>query len=189
VKLEARPSAAPRDSGRDLKREPAFPVQPTPFPAPVAATAAPAAPSSASDPKSEGLPDEADPELRIARLEGKVAALAAALERRSGELRQLQRYLCARDLVQWDRQLAGLPPLPRIAHEPAFWSETRELTLAEVPETLLDLWSSLYPAAKLASPLVPPPPDAPREPLPGTSREPFPGAPREPPPGASREPR
>jgi hypothetical protein len=91
--------------------------------------------------------DAGEPELRIASLEGRVAALEAALERRSAELRRLQGLLCPVDLAQWTRHLAGLPPLPRIAHEPAFWQETLELTVADVPETLADLWSSLYPPA------------------------------------------
>jgi len=84
-------------------------------------------------------------ELRIARLEGQVAALEAALERRSHELQVLQRLLCPRDLVQWARVAAGLPPLPRIAYEPAYWHETRELSVADVPETLDALWQSLNP--------------------------------------------
>ena len=85
-------------------------------------------------------------ELAIARLEGRVAALEAALERRSGELRRLQSHLCQRDLALWTRMEAGLPPLPSIAHEPAFWQETLELAGADVPETMEDLWASLYPA-------------------------------------------
>lgn len=87
-------------------------------------------------------PDEAA--LRIAWLEGKVAALEAALERRSDELLMLQRCLCARDLAQWMRLTTGLPPLPRVPYEPAFWRETCELTTAELPETLDALWSSIY---------------------------------------------
>jgi hypothetical protein len=82
-------------------------------------------------------------ELAIARLEGRVAALEAALERRSGELRRLQSHLCQRDLALWTRMEAGLPPLPSIAYEPAFWQETLELAGADVPETLADLWASL----------------------------------------------
>jgi hypothetical protein len=95
-----------------------------------------AAPAPASDSSSE---------LRIARLEGQVAALEAALERRSRELQVLQRLLCPRDLVQWARVAAGLPPLPQIAYEPGYWHETRELTVADVPETLEALWYSLHP--------------------------------------------
>jgi hypothetical protein len=89
-------------------------------------------------------PDD-DPALTIARLEGRVAALEAALTRRSDELRLLQRALCKRDLAQWTRLAAGLSPLPRIASEPAYWGETHQLTAAEVPETLDDLWASIYP--------------------------------------------
>ncbi|MBV8202673.1 MAG: hypothetical protein JOZ15_18815 [Acidobacteria bacterium] len=88
---------------------------------------------------------DADSELRLARLKGQVAALEAALERRSYELQLLQRLLCPRDLAQWARVAAGLPPLPRLAYEPGYWHETRELSVADVQETLEDLWSSLHP--------------------------------------------
>jgi len=91
-------------------------------------------------------------QLRIARLEGRVAALEAALERRSEELRLLQRHLCPLDLAQLARLTAGLPPLPRIACEPGFWRETRELTEAEVPETLDALWSSIHPPGPAGPP-------------------------------------
>jgi hypothetical protein len=95
---------------------------------------------------SGAIDDECvDPAVRIAMLEGQVAALEAALARRSSELRLLQRYLCRRDLAQWARLEVGLPPLPLVAHEPAYWRETCELTYAEVPETLLDLWASIFP--------------------------------------------
>jgi hypothetical protein len=100
---------------------------------------APAA-GAAGHPSSEA-------ELTIARLRSRVAALEAALERRSGELRLLQSCLCQRDLVQWTRMSAGLLPLPRLAHAPAFWQETLDLAVADVPETLAALWASLYPAA------------------------------------------
>jgi hypothetical protein len=97
-------------------------------------------------------PLEQESELRIARLEGRVAALEAALERRSEELRLLQRHLCPLDLAQLARLTAGLPPLPRIACEPGFWRETRELTEAEVPETLEALWSSIHPPGPAGPP-------------------------------------
>jgi hypothetical protein len=93
-----------------------------------------------------GMPEDAEPPdaaLCIARLEGRVAAL----EQRSTELRLLQRVLSRRGLAQLARLAAGLQPLPLIACEPAFWRETPELTAAEVPETLQDLWASLYPRA------------------------------------------
>jgi hypothetical protein len=91
--------------------------------------------------------------LRIARLEGRIAALEAALERRSEELRELQRHLCRADLERLGRLAEGLPPQLLIPCEPDAWEETRELTVAEVPETLLDLWASLYgtPAPSLAA--------------------------------------
>jgi len=88
--------------------------------------------------------DLAAARLRIARLEGRVAALEAALERRSDELRRLQRHLCRADLDRLGRLAAGLPPKLLIPCEPDAWEETHELTVAEVPETLLDLWASLY---------------------------------------------
>jgi hypothetical protein len=98
-------------------------------------------------PAPAALPEEEapdDPALRVAWLEGRVAALEAALERRSGELLLLQRLLCPHDLAQWMRVAAGLPPLPRLPYEPRFWHETCDLTVAEVPETLEALWSSIY---------------------------------------------
>ena len=95
-------------------------------------------------PPPEGT-GSSDPALRIARLEGRVEALEAALERRSSELRLLQRFLSRRGLAQLARLEAGLRPLPLIACEPAFWRETRDLTSAEVPETVQDLWASIYP--------------------------------------------
>jgi hypothetical protein len=86
----------------------------------------------------------ASPEQQtIARLEARVAALEAALEERSRELRRIQRAVCRRDLVLISRLRAGLPALPRGAYEPAFWRETTELTPADVEETLRDLWSSV----------------------------------------------
>jgi hypothetical protein len=81
----------------------------------------------------------------IARLEARVAALEAALEERSRELRLIQRHVCHRDLLLITRLRAGLPPFPRGAYEPAFWRETTELTAADVEETMRDLWSSLIP--------------------------------------------
>jgi hypothetical protein len=105
-----------------------------------------------------------DAEQENAWLRGRVAALEAALERRSHELRLLQRMLCPRDFAQWARLAAGLPPLPRIACEPGCWQETAALTAAEVPETLAALWASLYPPAPPAPP-GPPGHSEPPEPL------------------------
>ena len=133
----------------DLQAPPESPAFPRP-PDPPAAPAAPT-PAAAQRLPAPPLPDQTggagESELRIAWLEGRVAALEAALERRSQELRLLQRHLCARDLAQLARLTAGLPPLPRIACEPGFWRETRELTVADVPETMEALWSSLHPLA------------------------------------------
>jgi hypothetical protein len=153
----------------DLQAPPESPASPSPpaatAPPTLSTPPAPASLSTLSTPASVATRDLAvESELRIARLEGRVAALEAALERRSNELRQLQLHLCPRDLAQWARLSAGLPPLPPIACEPSLWRETRELTEADVPETLAALWSSLYPAtppgsagpAGLAGPPGPP---------------------------------
>lgn len=83
---------------------------------------------------------------RIARLEGRIAALEDALERRSREMRLLQASLCPTDLVQLARICDGLSPLPRIACQPEYWSETTLIAPAEVEATLEDLWASLTPS-------------------------------------------
>ena len=90
---------------------------------------------------------ESEEQRTIARLEARVAALEAALERRSRELRLIQRHVCKRDLILISRLQAGLPPLPFGAYEPEFWRETTALTAAEVEETLTDLWRSLAPVS------------------------------------------
>ena len=151
----------------------------------------PATPPTLATPPTPDAADAADAadagrrsELRIARLEGRVAALEAALERRSQELRLLQRHLCPLDLAQLARLTAGLPPLPRIACEPGFWRETLELTEADVPETLEALWSSLHPPGPAGPPAPagtpwpqePPVPPVPDEP-PGTPPPPWTAAP------------
>lgn len=82
----------------------------------------------------------------IARLQARVAELEALLERRSRELRQIQKHACHRDLLVISRISAGLPPLPFGAFDPDFWQETTNLTAAEVEPTLEALWSSLAPA-------------------------------------------
>lgn len=92
---------------------------------------------------AESPSDEAS--LTIARLEARVAALEAALERRSQEIRRLQRELPERELVALSRLAAGLSPTPPTPFEPALWEETTALTAAEVEETLTDLWRSLRP--------------------------------------------
>ncbi len=80
-----------------------------------------------------------------ARLEGRIAALERALGRRSRELRRLQASLSPSDLVQLARIAEGLPPLPRIAHQLEYWSESTTIAPARVESTLADLWASLTP--------------------------------------------
>ncbi|HEV3075375.1 MAG TPA: hypothetical protein VHB47_13220 [Thermoanaerobaculia bacterium] len=158
------------------------PAESSAFPEPPAFPDTGAAPALATPPTpgTAAGADAADAgrqrELRIARLEGRVAALEAALERRSQELRLLQRHLCPIDLAQLARLTAGLPPLPRIACEPGFWRETRELTEADVPETMEALWSSLHPPGP-AGPPAPPMPQAPPVP----QEPPVPPVPDDPP--------
>jgi hypothetical protein len=91
---------------------------------------------------------DTDEQRTIARLEARVTALEAALERRSRELRLIQRHVCKRDLILISRLQAGLPPFPFGAYEPEFWHETTALTPAEVEETLTDLWRSLTPPSQ-----------------------------------------
>lgn len=85
----------------------------------------------------------------IARLQARVAALEALLERRSRELRTIQKHVCHRDLLVISRIAAGLSPLPFGAFDPDFWQETTHLTPAEVDSTLEALWSSLEVAEPL----------------------------------------
>lgn len=82
-------------------------------------------------------------EERIAYLEARVAALEEALAARSRELRKLQQHMLPEDLLLLSRIRSGLPPLPREAYDLSLWTETRELTPADVEEALLDLWRSL----------------------------------------------
>lgn len=84
-----------------------------------------------------------DPQRQIAYLEERVAALEAALTRRSTQIRQLQKQLEPQDLLRWSRLVHGLPLLPRHAYDLTLWSESTHLTAAEVDATLRDLWSSL----------------------------------------------
>jgi hypothetical protein len=81
----------------------------------------------------------------IARLRARVAALEAALERRSRELRLIQGNVCSRDLVLVSRVCAGLP-LAKGAYDPILWLETTEVTEADIQETLEDLWLAVSPA-------------------------------------------
>jgi len=93
-----------------------------------------------SEPTAESL------QARIARLEGRIAALERTLERRSRELRLLQSSLCPTDLVQLARIAEGLPPLPRIACQLEYWTETNEIVPANLESTLEDLWAALTPS-------------------------------------------
>lgn len=79
----------------------------------------------------------------IARLQARVTALEALLERRSRELRRIQKHVCHRDLMIISRVSAGLSPLPFGAFDPDFWQETPALTPADVEQTLEALWNSL----------------------------------------------
>lgn len=90
-------------------------------------------------------PAETAETAELERLRARVAALESALERRSHELRLIQRYVCQRDFLLIARLQAGLSPLPRGAFEPGFWRETTALTTADVEDTLQDLWTSLTP--------------------------------------------
>jgi hypothetical protein len=88
-----------------------------------------------------------DGAVRVARLEAQVAALEEALRRRSRELRELQRHLCARDLLILDRIAAGLPALPPV--DPLAWQETLDTREADVAELLTELWRSVAPPPPL----------------------------------------
>lgn len=91
-----------------------------------------------------------EPEAKqIARLQSRVSALEALLERRSRELRLIQKHACHRDLLVISRVVSGLSPLPFGPFDPDFWQETTTLTPAEVSETLEILWSSLTPVEVL----------------------------------------
>ena len=81
----------------------------------------------------------------ITRLRARVAALEGALERRSRELRLIQKHVCSRDLVVVSRVSAGLP-LAKGAYDPILWIETTEVTDADIQETLEDLWVAVTPA-------------------------------------------
>lgn len=81
----------------------------------------------------------------VARLQARVSALEALLERRSRELRLIQKHVCHRDLLVISRIAAGLSPLPAGPFDPDFWQETTALTPAEVGETLEALWISIAP--------------------------------------------
>jgi hypothetical protein len=89
--------------------------------------------------------DALEATLRIARLEARVAALEEALVRRSRELRELQRHLPSRELLNLSRLAGGLPPVPHGRYDLEVWRETTALSTASVEETLLDLWQSLTP--------------------------------------------
>jgi hypothetical protein len=93
---------------------------------------------------------EASPEIE--RLRARVTALEAALERRSRELRLIQKHVCPRDLVVVSRVSAGLP-LAKGAYDPILWLETTEVTEADIQETLEDLWVAVTPAPAHGHPL------------------------------------
>jgi hypothetical protein len=98
------------------------------------------------EPVAVSPPSPSDPQnVRSARLEARATALQAALERRSLELRAIQRHACPEDLAMISRVLAGRLAVPRHAYEPSLWTETAELVAADVEETLTDLWASVAP--------------------------------------------
>jgi hypothetical protein len=84
-----------------------------------------------------------DQDARLAYLEARVAELEERLERRSRELRIIQRNVCTRDLAVIARVLAGLRPLPYGPFDPDAWPSNTELLPAQVHETLAALWHSL----------------------------------------------
>ncbi len=85
--------------------------------------------------------------LTIARLEGRVAALESALERRSLELRRLQGDLATREAAAAiARGVGGGAAARDSPFDPEGWHETTELTSGEVEDTLAALWRSLGPA-------------------------------------------
>ncbi len=94
--------------------------------------------------------DALEAALRIARLEARVAALEGALVRRSNELRELQRHLPGRELLNLSRLAGGLPPVPRGRYDLEVWRETTALSTANVEVTLLDLWQSLAPTPSVS---------------------------------------
>ncbi len=94
--------------------------------------------------------DALESALRIARLEARVAALEEALVKRSRELRELQRHLPSRELLNLSRLAGGLPPVPRGRYDLEIWRETTALSTANVEETLVDLWQSLTPVSPAA---------------------------------------
>lgn len=91
-------------------------------------------------------------ESDIAHFRARVAALEAALERRSRELRLMQKHVCPRDLVVVSRVCAGLP-LAKGAYDPILWLESTEVTEADIQETLEDLWVAVTPAPAVGDPL------------------------------------
>ena len=92
--------------------------------------------------EESGVTDQA---RQIARLEAQVAELERLLARRSYELRRFQKHASHRDLIVLSRICAGLVPVPFGAFDPEFWPETADLNQADVEETLLALWDSLFP--------------------------------------------
>jgi hypothetical protein len=84
------------------------------------------------------MSSQADQE--ITRLLARIAELEAALVESSEELRLLIEHCGERELAMLRRIRAGLPPQARYAFEPAFWSETTDLTPAEVEPVLEELW-------------------------------------------------
>jgi hypothetical protein len=77
---------------------------------------------------------------RIAQLEARVAALEAALQRRSLQLRQIQQAVCPQDLGLVARILEASDAVAGGAFDPAFLLEGPHLRPVDVAEALDELW-------------------------------------------------
>lgn len=81
-------------------------------------------------------------EWQLVRLQARIAALEAALHRRSEELRRIQQLLPRADLAVIERVVAEMPLGDPRAHSASAWRETYQLVPGEVDRILDDLWSA-----------------------------------------------
>ena len=82
-------------------------------------------------------------QVTLAELKAQVLALEGALERRSDELRLIQRRVCSHDLVVISQILSrSAPPNP---FDIGFWEESVELTESDVVDVMRALWRSIDP--------------------------------------------